>query len=414
MVSILAAFGVSLFGTRLSHIAVPWLVLTTTGSVTKTGLVAACEMAPYVVVKALSGPVIDHIGPRRVTLVADAASAAAMAAVALAAAAGRLDLWLLCVGMAVVGGLRGPGDAAKEVFLPEVAERAKVSLDRMAGFSGIIERLAGTVGPAAGGVLVAWVGTTTTLVVTAAAFGAGALLVSPTAVGTAHRREEEPAPYVVRLRQGFDYLRGDRLLRSITGMVAVSNLLDAALFAVLLPAWALRSGHGPEVIGFLGSATGLCAVAGSLLATVIDDRLPRRLLYLVGFTIGGAPRFVVLALDVPLPVQVAVFGACGLGLGVVNPIIGAVVMRRVPRHLLGRVNTMGDAAAWSGIPLGGVVGGAAAALVGLSPVLLVAGGTYLIATTLPGLRPEWREMDARASAISVGTPSAGSPTHTGD
>ena len=60
-----AAEAFSLGGTRLSMIAIPWLVLTTTGSPTLTGTVAMAEMLPYVISKFLSGPIVDRIGPGR-------------------------------------------------------------------------------------------------------------------------------------------------------------------------------------------------------------------------------------------------------------------------------------------------------------------------------------------------------------
>ena len=43
---VLAAMAVSLTGTRISVVALPWFVLVTTGSATQTGLVAFCERAP--------------------------------------------------------------------------------------------------------------------------------------------------------------------------------------------------------------------------------------------------------------------------------------------------------------------------------------------------------------------------------
>ena len=49
----LTAVAISVGGTRVSMIAIPWFVLTTTGSATKTGLVAFAEMAPLVSAGAL-------------------------------------------------------------------------------------------------------------------------------------------------------------------------------------------------------------------------------------------------------------------------------------------------------------------------------------------------------------------------
>src|SRR4051812_49552055 len=57
----LTAECISITGTRVSMIAIPWLVLTTTGSATRTGLVAFAEMAPLVVLQALAGPAMDRL-----------------------------------------------------------------------------------------------------------------------------------------------------------------------------------------------------------------------------------------------------------------------------------------------------------------------------------------------------------------
>jgi MFS family permease len=212
------------------------------------------------------------------------------------------------------------------------------------------------------------------------------------------------------LRGGFAFVNRDRLLRSVVVMVAVTNLLDAALSAVLVPVWAHSSGAGPAAIGLLGSVIGLAALGGSVSATVFAQRLPRQLVYLVGFLVGGAPRFLAVGLGLPVPVIAAVWACSGFGLGFINPIIGALFFERVPKRMLGRVNAIGDSVAWSLLPFGGLVAAAALSVVGLAPALLVAGGLYLVTTTLPGLRPEWKQMDAHrqvvvepgATVVSVG------------
>jgi MFS family permease len=207
--------------------------------------------------------------------------------------------------------------------------------------------------------------------------------------------ERDDAGYLARLRSGFAFVNRDRLLRAAVLMVACTNFLDAALSAVLVPVWAKSYGAGPAGIGLLGTAVGISALAGSLCATVVAERLPRQLVFLGGFVIGGAPRFLVLALGLPMPVIVAVWTVSGFGLGFLNPILGALFFERVPKHLLGRVNAIGDSMAWSLLPFGGLAAAAAVAAAGLAPALFVAGLAYLVATTLPGLRPEWKEMDRR-------------------
>lgn len=405
---VLAAMAVSLTGTRISAVALPWFVLVTTGSATRTGLVAFCEMAPYVLVKALTGPLVDRAGPRTVSWTTDLASATAAVAVPVCHALHLLSFPLLLVLVAVIGAVRGPGDLAKEVMVPEAAERGGVPLVRATGLSGVTERLASTLGPAAGGGLVALLGPLAGLVVNAGCFALGSVIIAvilPRGTGRAAAGAPPPGTaepgYWQRFGEGFAFLRREPLLLTVVVTVGITNLLDAAFATVLLPVWAKSSGNGPAALGLLGSAMGAAAVGGSLIAAMAAHRLRRRMVFFTGFLLGGVPRFLVLACDVPLGVAVAVFAVGGFGMGFVNPVLGAVLFERVPRHLLGRVRALGDSLAWAGIPLGGLLAGAAVAAAGLVPVLLVSGTVYLLTTGLAGLRPEWREMDRPGGEAAV-------------
>ncbi|MGP3965360.1 MFS transporter [Nonomuraea sp. 3N208] len=396
MAGVLAAMAVSLTGTRVSAIALPWFVLTTTGSAVWTGVVAFAEMAPYVLVKALTGPLVDRVGPRRISWVADVVSALAAVAVVLLYMLGRLPLGVIIVLVAVIGAARGPGDLAKEVMVPEAAERGRVPLERATGLMGVTDRLASTVGPAVGGALVALLGSLGALGVSAACFALGSMIVAVALPrGMGHRTQEREARegYWRRFGQGFVFLRGEPLLRAMIVMVAVTNLLDAAYGQVLAPVWAKESGHGPAVLGLNNSVISLTAVGGSLVAAAIAHRMRRRPVFFVAFLLAGPPKFVILAADVPVPAVVAVLAVSGFCGGFLNPILSAISYERIPRHLLGRVNALGSSLAWAGIPLGGVLAGVAVAGAGLAPVLLICGVAYALATTLTGLRPASRDMD---------------------
>ncbi|MFD4976179.1 MFS transporter [Streptomyces sp. NPDC058424] len=398
---VLAAMAVSLTGTRISVVALPWFVLVTTGSATQTGLAAFCEMTPYVLVKAFTGPLVDRIGPRAISWTTDLASATAAAAVPLLHTLDLLSFPLLLVLVALIGAARGPGDLAKEVMVPEAAERGRVPLERATGLSGVIERLASTVGLAIGGSLVALLGPLTALAVNAGCFALGSLIIKlALPCGMGHTAEEAPAPagktepgYWRRFGEGFTFLRGEPLLLTVIVMVGITNLLDAAITSVLVPVWARESGNGPAAIGLMGSMMGAAGVGGSLIAAMVAHRLRRRMVVLTGFLLAGAPRFLILAFDAPLGVVLAVFAVSGFGAGFVNPVLGAVLVERVPRRMLGRVNALGDSLAWAGIPLGGLLAGAAVTAAGLVPVLLTCGAAYFLTTNLAGLRPEWRQID---------------------
>lgn len=431
LVGLLTAMAVSLTGTRVSAIALPWFVLVTTGSATQTGLVAFFEMAPYVVVKAFTGPLVDRAGPRTISWTTDLISAAAAVAVPLLHTADRLSFPLLLVLVALIGAARGPGDLAKDVMVPEAAEHGSVPLERAAAFAGVTERLASTVGPAAGGALIALLGPLPGLTVNAACFALGSVIIAlvlPRGMGRpaghvpSPRSDADPAAdpvpdpgsdpsaepgYWRRFGQGFAFLRGEPLLLAIIVMVAITNLLDAAFSSVLLPVWAKESGNGPSAIGLCASAGGLAAIGGSLIAAAVAHRMRRRLVFFGGFLLAGAPRWLILASPAPLWTVVVVFAVGGFGAGFLNPILAAVTYERVPRRLLGRVKALSGSLSWSGVPLGGLIGGAAVASFGLAPVLLAGAGAYFLTTNLTGLRPEWREMDRlRGKGRAADTPPA--------
>ncbi|HEY2041517.1 MAG TPA: MFS transporter [Jatrophihabitans sp.] len=391
----LVAHAVSVSGTRVSAIALPWFVLTSTGSATKTGLVATFELLPLVVVKALGGPIIDRIGPRRISITADLASAFVVGLIPLLHVLNALDFPGLLGLVAIAGALRGPGDTAKETMIPEIAGVSGVPLERVTGLGGSTDRGAMIVGPAIAGLLISAIGPVNAIVVDAASFAICAAIMAVYAPRRHERTEPDEAGYLRQLHSGWDFLIREPLMRSLCVMIAVTNLLDAAYSGVLVPVWVRDHGHGAAAIGLVGSAFGITATVASLLAAAYGERLPRRLTYLVGFFVAGVPRYVALAFGAPLWLVIGISAMGGFGAGFINPILGAIYLERVPRPLLGRVMALGDSLAWIGMPFGGILAGLALSGVDLAPALLIAGGGYLIATAVPGLLPQWRDMDRR-------------------
>ena len=243
------------------------------------------------------------------------------------------------------------------------------------------------------GVLVAAVGPAQALVVDAASFAVSALLIACTAPGGRPARETDDSPYLCRLREGWDFLRRDRVLVAITAMVAVTNLFDQAYMVVFVPVWAEQSGGGAAAIGLLFAVFGGASAIGSVIAAAVADRLPRHTTYLVAFLLAGAPRFLAFAFDLPLSVVLAVAVVGGFSAGFINPILGAVIFERIPAHLVGRVSSLNSSLCWALIPFGGVAGGIAIAGIGFAPALALFGVAYFAATMLPALLPQWRDMD---------------------
>jgi len=130
-------------------------------------------------------------------------------------------------------------------------------------------------------------------------------------------------------------------------------------------------------------------------AAAWGERLPRYTTYLVCFLITGLPRFVLMALDIPLWSLLAFCVLAGFCSGFLNPILGAVIYERVPAPLMGRVTSLSTACCYALMPLGGLVGGFLVGGAGLRVALLVCGLAYFVATMLPAVDRRWRGMDRR-------------------
>jgi MFS family permease len=400
----LTAEAISITGTRLSMIALPWFVLTTTGSATKTGLVALAEMLPLVLLQVLGGPVIDRLGPRRVAIGCDVASVVVVGLIPILYATGSLSFVGFLALVAIAGGLRGPGDVAKSSMIPLLVAHADVPLERATGLSASVERGASMLGAAVAGGLVAVIGPTNALFIDAVSFALSAVVLawSTRPLGSAPREPQTaPSRYLAELREGWDFLRRDRVLLGIAVMVAFTNLLDIAWFSVLVPVWALEYGGGAAAIGVLFAVFSGGSVLGAMCAAAWGARLPRFKIYVFAFLIAGAPRFALMAFDVPLWIVLAYAVAGGFASGFLNPILGAVKYERIPAPLVGRVSSLSTAMCFALMPLGGLLGGLLVGAVGLSAAMLAIGAAYLLVTMAPAVDPAWRAMDDRPERLSA-------------
>ncbi|GAB4060851.1 MFS transporter [Catellatospora paridis] len=410
LVGLLIAGTVSKVGSVLTFLAIPWLVLVTTGSPSRMGLAAAAELLPYVLIGPLGAPLVDRIGPRRVSIVADLASAAVMAAVAFGQRGGFGVLLVLLV---LAGALRGLGDCAKRVLLPSTIAASGVDMTRATTVYDGANRLAGLLGAALGGVLIAALGAPRTVLLDGVSFVVCAVLVAalvPARTADNAADAPPPEPYLAALRGGVDFIRGEPLMLGILAMLFVTNLADQANAAVFVPVWIDEVLGSPEALGWVSAAFGLGAVLGNLVFTALAPRAPRYAVFTVGFLIGGSPRLAVMALSDDLtPVLVAAF-ASGLAMAAVNPILAATMFERVPAHLQARVLSLSNAIGFAGIPLGGLLGGWAVEHIGLTPALLVFGACYLGATLLPVISPGmWRQLDRLPAAPPAPHPRDGRP-----
>ncbi|MEU5695590.1 MFS transporter [Actinosynnema sp. NPDC020468] len=410
LLALLAACGISSFGSSMTLIAIPWFVLQSTGSGAKTGLVAAAETIGMLLSVALAGPLIDRFGAYRASVVADLTTAVVVVAIPLSYATSGLPLPLLVVLSFAIGAGRAPSRSAKQVLLPHVIARTGTSVER--GTSGEEAMLQGgdLLGTPVGGLLIALTGPTQTLLVDAIALCSAAFLVlllcRPGKVDvTPDQVEAEPGKrnYLDDLRTGVRHLLRDRLLVALGGVSAVSNALGIALVSVFLPAYGVTVWHSSLMVGFLIAAASAGSIVGTVLYGWRGAGVGRRRLFAGGLLLSGAPIYLVVALNPPPAVLVLLVFLLFTGNGPINPVLAAVKYDRVPERMRGTVFGAFNTITSIAMPLGLVFGGVLLDGVGLTAATLSAGAASLLITLCPAVFPIWRQMaKAPEQASTVG------------
>jgi MFS family permease len=391
--ALLSAYAISLAGTQISAIAIPWLVLTTTGSAAKTGLVGFATMAPYVAAQVLSGPLVDRVGLRRAFVWGNLAAGAMVGLIPLAYALDVLSLPVLMVLAAGAGTVRGAADCANSPLVPVTAEAGGVALERAAGLISGANRTAILIGAPLAGLLVTVAGPPLAVAVDAATFAVAALIAAVwVRVAPAPADRPPSRGYGRDLMAGLRFIHGDRLLLGIIAMVAVTNLLDQGISEVMLPVWVRDKLGTASALGIIGGVAGAGALLGNLIGAWIGPRVSRRALYTTGFIVGGAPRFLVLAATGLLAPVLGVHLVSEVFAGSLNAVIGATSYERIPAELRARVLGTVRASAWVGVPFGALFAGYTVEALGLRGALLAFGIAYLLTTLAPLVFPSWRQM----------------------
>jgi MFS family permease len=262
LTGLLAADVISTAGTEMTAVALPWLVLISTGSPARMGAVLAAEFVGMAVLGLWGGWLATVIGPRRMMLAADLSRAILVGLIAFLSIVDALVLpVLLAVGFLV--GAFFPGYASSQrLVLAQIAGENEVRLTRASGLLSAVNETASFVGPALGGVLVVLFGAARVVALDSAsyllAFVLLVFLVRPEPVDLG----DEPADSGVLA--GLRYLLRNRSLRL---QLAGTGLIEIGFTALLatLPVLALRDG-GASVAGWLLASYGAGSVVGGLLS----------------------------------------------------------------------------------------------------------------------------------------------------
>ncbi len=388
LISLVSAEAISNIGSRMSFFAIPWLVLVTTGSPVRMGVVTGVQALAYVVSGVLAAPLQDRIGDRRTSIGSDVLSAAVMGAIALF---GTLHFAALIGLVAVSGVLRAQADRSKVTMITPLMGEAG-NYTRVAAAREGVHRTSTLIGSSLAGIAIVAFGAIGSLWADAATIALAALLTAVVRRPAAEREESEP--YFAALRKGFAWFRRERLVRGVTGMLFFTNLFNQASAVVLVPLWVLTYMDDPAALGAVATAYALGLIGGSFVVVWLAPKLPRYQMLVAGYLIGGTPRFLVLALTDDLVIVVIVTVIGGIAMSSLNPTVSAMIFQRTPKEMLARVGGIITAVAFGGAPLGGLIAGFLVQTTGLIEGILIASALYFLVTLTPvfGYRL-WRQLN---------------------
>ncbi|HEY7355780.1 MAG TPA: MFS transporter, partial [Ktedonobacterales bacterium] len=268
--ALFGANAISYIGDFLMALAVPWFVLQTTGSVTKTGITAFFSTLPTIISAFFGGALVDRLGYKYASILSDLTSGVSVALIPLLYATIGLAFWQLLVLVFFAGLLQTPGATARSAMIPDLAPRARMPLERANSISDGIRRVSGFIGAPLAGVLIAFTGTSNLLWLDALSFFLSAALVGlgvtsiATAAPPAAAQKKGARAYMADLWEGLRFIRNTPLILAITLTLVITNLLDEAHFAVVYPDYVRTFFGSAIVLGVLVASFGGAAFAGAI------------------------------------------------------------------------------------------------------------------------------------------------------
>jgi MFS family permease len=348
LAALLVAELISATGTTMAFIALPWFVLSTTGSASRMSLVLAVELVPIALFGIPSGALVGKLGARRTMLIGDVACAILIALVPLLHWSGHLTFGLLLVVVFAIGLFTAPYFASQRTIVPELFGDDETLVAKASAAFGGATHVTLAFGPALGGILVSWLGAPTVLLIDAVSYLAAFAVVLLLVRGGRPVPQDDEARGVLA---GVRYLTRDPVLGPMTLTVIVLDLASAAII-VSIPLLAFaRYDENAHVGGWILAAFGVGAVGGSIVAMQLLDRFRPLRLASAGIVLATLPVWA-LVVPMPWPAVALAFFLCGLFVPLVSSPLMGLITTRPPLALRAKVMTCVITASALGGPFG--------------------------------------------------------------
>ena len=388
--ALLAARGLAALGMSAIATVVAFQTYEVTGEPLALGLLGLVEAIPALTLMLLGGHAADRRDRRSIILVAGSLVALGVLALAVMSLdpAGISFVGILAVVflIGVAAGFERPALVAFETQVIPIEHAT-----RGASLSGSAWTAAAIIGPAVGGLAIAFVGIAATYLLLAVLLGTSVLAV--TRIGRKPMPEPDKSEGVIKsLGGGVRYVAGHQVLLSSMALDLFAVFFGGAI--ALLPVFAADILHvGPVGLGLLRTAPS----AGALLAMLATTRLPPKRhagRILLGCVALFGVSMVVFGLSTSFLLSIAALFIAGL-LDGASMVIRLVILRvESPEALRGRIASVNHVFIGASNELGAFESGVAATLLGVVPSVVFGGVVTLgVVAAVAVLAPDLRRLD---------------------
>ena len=383
--------GVSLFGDQFYLVALPWLTLQLTGSALALGTVLMVAGGARAVFQLLGGALSDRFSPRTLMLVSNIVRAVVTAAITAIVFTGVTRLWHLYLLSLVFGLVDAFFFPAYMSIVPKLVEN-----DYLPAGNALLRgtaRFMALIGPATAGVIISTQSLGMAFAIDTATFVFAAASIWLMKRQAVHPGSEEPTvdekkgrPGLFRsIKEGLVYVWHHPLIRALLFFIAAIEFSFTGPSSVGLAALAKQRfafDGGAISLGWMMSSFGGGMLIGMLVAGSIKvARRQGRVVIGVTFVFGLGLALLGFATNLVWACSTLAF--IGLGAGLANIIILALVQSNTDRRMLGRVMGLMMFGMSLLEPLSFALAGVMAD-VNLT-VLFAASGAIILATTLLSL-----------------------------
>ncbi len=325
-----------------------------TGSALALGATLALFTAPQLFFGLAIGAWTDRTDRKRLMIVVDLLSAVTIGSVAVASAAGLLSLWWIYAVVFVSSALSIFFVAAEFGAIPSLVDSGE-----LVSANGRIQAsfaAASVLGPLAAGALLVFVPVEVILLLDAASFVISAAMLSLIARPFNAPIGKKETSIRQDIVEGLRYVLSHPVLRNISLMMALINMVGATVFAeiVLFAKQALKAEDSEVALLFAAGGAGVVVL--SLAAGPLRKRWSFGNVALGALMLSGLLT-VWLAYTTSLWLAIVLWGLCS-GLGILfNINTGSLRQAIVPNQMLGRVISIAMVLAWSANPIGALAGG---------------------------------------------------------